>query len=232
MKRVSYMLIAAGLLVMLFPYAREKVADWRQEALLRDTERMLISTAAANREAEVAYGQLSRLLQQESEAAGAESAAWEGPEQNGADTGSSETGQMEASQNQKQDQAIAILTIDKIGLRLPVLEGVTEENMKVTAAHMKETAPLGEVGNSALAAHRARTKGRLFNRLNELEIGDSIKVDSTTGPFTYTVYQILRVEPDDVSVLKANGTDKILTLITCDPVIHATRRLIIQAKSA
>jgi sortase A len=104
--------------------------------------------------------------------------------------------------------------------------------MKSAAAHLKETAPIGEIGNAAIAAHRMRAKGKLFNRLNEVKVGDEIIVETRKGTFTYTVYDLSIVEPTDVSVLNYNDKDKRLTLITCDPVVDPTHRLIVHAAIA
>ncbi|MNP49025.1 Sortase family protein [compost metagenome] len=123
-----------------------------------------------------------------------------------------------------------MIEIPAIDLKLPVLEGATKANMKHAAAHMTETSSLGETGNAAIAAHRARTKGRLFNRLNEVKIGDQIDIAAETGRFVYEVYDISVVEPTDVSVLEPKGDDRMLTLITCDPLKNPTHRLIIHAK--
>jgi sortase A len=56
-------------------------------------------------------------------------------------------------------------------------------------------------------------------------------VDQKGERTVYTVYKTFLVEPTDVSVLRGNKTDKMLTLITCDPVVNATHRLIVQAKA-
>jgi sortase A len=95
---------------------------------------------------------------------------------------------------------------------------------------MAETAALGQVGNAAIAAHRARTPGRLFNRLNEIKLGDEIVVNVQGEQYVYRVYNIKVVDPTDVSVLKSNNQQKLLTLITCDPLVNPTHRLIVQAK--
>ncbi|MGM0882619.1 MAG: sortase [Bacillota bacterium] len=44
------------------------------------------------------------------------------------------------------------------------------------------------------------------------------------------MYKVSIVEPTDVSVLNYNNKDKLLTLITCDPIINPAHRLIIHAK--
>ncbi|MEK4508765.1 sortase [Paenibacillus sp. FSL K6-2524] len=70
----------------------------------------------------------------------------------------------------------------------------------------------------------------MFNRLNEVEVGDEIVIEMGKTSFNYIVYKISRVKPTDVSVLNRNKKDKILTLITCDPLVNPTHRLIVQAK--
>lgn len=234
MKKLSFLLIAAGLLVMLFPYAREWYYDWRQERLLGQMEEQFVQAedSAAEAAKEAAYRELSQLMGQESNAGGLTGEApSEAAPGSASPAAAVEQPSGEPKATPSPNPAIAIITIDKINLKLPVLEGATQENMKLAAAHMKETSPLGETGNAAVAAHRALTKGRLFNRLNELEEGDRIIIDQKNERTEYTVYRTLLVEPTDVSVLRGSKTEKILTLITCDPVVNATHRLIVQAKA-
>lgn len=125
---------------------------------------------------------------------------------------------------------MGVLKIDKIKVNLPILEGVSQKNLKIGAGWMKETTKIGDIGNTALAAHRSHTYGRLFNRLDELEIGDPVMISAQGREYHYVVYNKVVVKPTDVSVLKRNKRDKILTLITCHPLYKATDRLIIQAK--
>ncbi|MOA38190.1 Sortase family protein [compost metagenome] len=125
---------------------------------------------------------------------------------------------------------IAVIEIDKIDLKLPVLEGATKANMRHAATHMTETAPIGQIGNAAIAAHRARKEGRLFNRLNEVEPGDEIKISTKQEKYTYKVIKISVVEPTDISVLNSKDDEKWLTLITCTPLNKSTHRLIVHAE--
>jgi sortase A len=69
----------------------------------------------------------------------------------------------------------------------------------------------------------------MFNRLDELEVGDGIVVETADGSFEYTVFKKHVVEPDDLSVLNKNDRDRVLTLITCTPLYTATHRLVIHA---
>ncbi|WP_313636591.1 class D sortase, partial [Paenibacillus sp.] len=132
--------------------------------------------------------------------------------------------------SQEDDAAEGILTIGNIDLTLPILHGATQENMKKTVASIVNTGKAGEVGNYAVAGHRSRTYGRNFNRLDELTLGDHIEVDNGKEQFEYTVTEKLYVKPDEVWVLEPNGKDKEITLVTCDPIVNPTHRLIIKGK--
>src|SRR5581483_11348435 len=55
------------------------------------------------------------------------------------------------------DQMIGVLEIKKIGLRLPILEGASLDHLSIAAGHLEGTVFPGEMGNSAIAAHRSRT---------------------------------------------------------------------------
>ncbi|MEW9702733.1 class D sortase [Paenibacillus sp. SI8] len=220
MKRLSYVLFFVGLILLLFPLARESYDDWQQEQLLKQALPLVQDTRAVedDNSLKIANEQLTQLL----------NPAAEIQEQESVPQATAPTPEEPASEQQK--VAIAIIKIDKINVKLPVLEGATEQNMRFAATHMKETTPIGEIGNAAIAAHRARTTGRLFNRLDELEIGDQITISVKGIEKNYTVYKKVIVDPSDISVLNGNDKDSVLTLITCDPIVNATHRLIVQAK--
>ncbi|RJE49093.1 MULTISPECIES: class D sortase [unclassified Dehalobacter] len=110
----------------------------------------------------------------------------------------------------------ALLIIEKIGLRIPVLTGVTDHNLKQAAASIIGTGKPGEIGNYCIAAHRSRTYGIQFNRLDELIKGDAIIIETNNQSYTYIVTESMIVEPDKVEVLQNDGQKKQITLITCD----------------
>lgn len=131
---------------------------------------------------------------------------------------------------EKDDRLEGMLHIEKIDLNLPILHGATQENMKTTLASIDNTGQAGQIGNYAIAGHRNRTYGRNFNRLDEMEEGDTIEVDNGEDKYTYTVVEKLYVKPDEVWVLEGNGKDKEITLVTCHPMGKSTHRLIIKGK--
>ncbi|MGG6311306.1 class D sortase [Paenibacillus macerans] len=213
-KKLSLLFIALGLAILITPALLEWKADREQDKLLAMAEQAakVRSDPAVEPELAAGFERVSRLLGEEGDGGlQAEESEPLAPDVDG-------------------QTPIASIEIPAIDLKLPVLEGATKANMKHAATHMTETAPLGEAGNAAIAAHRARTNGRLFNRLNEVKIGDRIGIVTGTGRLDYEVYDISIVEPTDVSVLEPNGEERILTLITCDPLKNPTHRLIVHAK--
>ena len=122
-----------------------------------------------------------------------------------------------------------ILRIPSIDSENVVTEGTSKEALKAALGHESDTVLPGEVGNCVIAGHRNYTFGKFFNRLEEVEIGDMIYIDTPTDTYSYRVYEIKTVKPEDVEILE--NTDKeILTLYTCTPIYIATHRLVVIAE--
>ncbi len=124
---------------------------------------------------------------------------------------------------------IGKMTIDKINLETMIVPGVTQKDLKNAVGWMTSTSFPGDKGNSAMAGHRSHTYGQFFHRLNEVQIGDTIKVETTSGTIVYSVYDTLIVKPEDLSVLNAEKEEE-LTLITCEPLYSDKYRLIVKAE--
>lgn len=125
---------------------------------------------------------------------------------------------------------IGVLTIESIGLTMPVSDGVSKAQLKVAAGWVPQTAPVGNPGNAVIAGHRNYTYGDHFNRLGEVETGDTIQYTSKTGEiFTYEVYETLVLSPDDPAIFEQPEDAEILSLYTCHPIREATHRLIVRA---
>jgi sortase A len=127
------------------------------------------------------------------------------------------------------DNVLGILIIKKINLKLPILEGADQKTLRLGAGHLPETSPIGITGNAAIAAHRNYTYGSKFNRLNELEVGDQITIETNNKVMVYRTIKKFTVFPTDISVLKQSSNQSIITLITCEPMKNPTKRLIVQA---
>ena len=88
---------------------------------------------------------------------------------------------------------------------------------------------LAMIGRCTISGHRT-TYGAPFNRLDELEDGDLIYLETINDDLlTYTVTGIEIVRATDVWILE--GTEKKeLVLTTCHPKYSAARRLVIIAE--
>jgi len=124
---------------------------------------------------------------------------------------------------------LGTVTVDKIGLREPMLKGAGEESLSHGIGVVAEDRLPGVGTNFVLAGHRSFTPGKHFSRLNELARGDEVQIRTAGGTYTYVVERSFLVEPDDMSVLDASPRASELTLITCEPMRDPTHRLIVKA---
>ncbi len=122
---------------------------------------------------------------------------------------------------------LGIMSIPKIDLEVAVGEGVTNRTIRYAVGHFEQTALPGENGNFSVIGHRSYIMGEFFNRLDEVEIGDQITVERDGVLYTYSVYDIMVVEPTDMWVLDETP-DPQITLITCTPIRIATHRLVVK----
>lgn len=122
---------------------------------------------------------------------------------------------------------VALLTIPRLGVSSLVVEGAGERELRLGPGHMTGTSLPGEGGNIGIAGHR----DSFFRPLRLIRRGDQIELSTTERAFHYHVVSTRIVSPEDVSVLRPNGTES-LTLITCYPfhfVGAAPQRFIVRA---
>jgi len=137
-------------------------------------------------------------------------------------------------------EALAVLRIPRLGDWNDdppvVVEGVGVPDLKKGPGHMPGTALPGELGNVVLSGHRT-TYGAPFERLDELQPGDAVVVETRDIWFTYTVRGSQVVAPSAVEVTHpvpgdpdAEPTQRLLTMTTCHPKYSARQRLIVSAE--
>ena len=133
----------------------------------------------------------------------------------------------EESLKQAGDPPLAVLTIDKLDIAVPVYNGTDDFNLNRGVARVKGTAWIDTDGNLGIARHR----DGFFRPLKDIKEGDTIDLQTARGTVTYEVSSISIVDPDDVSVL-APTQERTITLVTCYPfyyVGHAPKRYIVKA---
>jgi sortase A len=127
----------------------------------------------------------------------------------------------------KFEAPIALLTIRRLSLEVPVFEGTEEPVLNRGVGWILDTAKPGEGGNIGIAGHR----DGFFRCLKDIQIGDRIELATPDQKTTYTVDAIQIVIPEDVSVLLPRKRPA-LTLVTCYPfyfIGSAPMRFIVHA---
>mgnify|MGYP000235737260 CR=1 FL=1 len=124
------------------------------------------------------------------------------------------------------------IEIPKLDVDTMVVEGTSLSALRAGAGHYPETPLPGEMGNVAIAGHRT-TYGRPFNRLDELEIGDKIILETPIGTHTYEVLaapSVVLPTDWDLVVNDYPPGGSFLTLTTCHPEGAATHRIVVRAE--
>ena len=105
----------------------------------------------------------------------------------------------------------------------PVLEGVSLDELARGVGHYPGTALPGEVGNFAVAGHRA-THGEPLRDIDRIRRGDRVIVETVNGWYVYELDSDRIVQPSDTWVIDpvpgepdATPTEALVTLTTCNP---------------
>ncbi|MER5949261.1 class E sortase [Streptomyces sp. NPDC001904] len=142
------------------------------------------------------------------------------------------------------DQAYAIISIPRLGLRAPVAQGVSKPNVlnHGYVGHYPGTAQPGGAGNFALAGHR-NTHGEPFRYINRLRRGDTVSVRTKNATYTYVVDKTLaQTSASDGGVINPVPRSRVvpsagyrqpgfyITLTTCTPEYTSKYRLVVWGK--
>jgi sortase A len=124
------------------------------------------------------------------------------------------------------------LVIPALTMDVTVRAGDDWNTLQASVGHLTFSGNPGVRGNMVLVGHND-IYGEVFKRLEELNAGDEIRVQSTNGQwYTYRVREKQVVEPSEVWVLDQSlGQDRpLVTLITCYPYRVNTHRMIVFAE--
>lgn len=120
------------------------------------------------------------------------------------------------------------------------LDGVSWDvaDLGTAAGHLQGTAWLDRPGNVVLAGHVELADGRrgVFANIDQLSIGDPLIITQNGTQHVYTVTELRKVEPDDLTVLYPSASAQ-LTLITCSDYdflrdIYHERLVVVAQRSA
>lgn len=124
---------------------------------------------------------------------------------------------------------MGIVKIPKIGVRLPIYHGATQDTLAMGAGHLYGTdLPVGgKSRHTVVTAHTGMPDATMFDDLNTLKKGDYFYFDVQGKTLRYRVFRINVVEPNDIRLLRREKGRDLATLITCTPYGINTHRLLV-----
>ncbi len=129
-------------------------------------------------------------------------------------------------------KGIGTMTIDKINLKMPIADRAESAQLRVALGLLGGSSQPGTPGYSVILGHRMYTRGRHFNRLDEVTSGTEIVILTKAGrKLTYVAERQATILPSELrSALSQTTSDKELILVTCTPVRVASHRLLVYAR--
>ncbi len=126
--------------------------------------------------------------------------------------------------------SMGFIEIPKIGIRLPVYHGTSEDVLKTSIGHIEGSSlPVGGEGSHCvLSGHRGLPSAKLFSDLDQMREGDTFILTILNETLTYEVDQIRIVLPTDVSTIQLEPGKDYCTLVTCTPYGVNTHRLLVR----
>lgn len=128
-----------------------------------------------------------------------------------------------------------------INLDLPVQDSATRdideltEMLKDGPVRYVDSAKLGEKGNIVIFGHSSQlpvVNNRMykaFNRVPELEAGDTITLEGGGKEFVYSVLSVKKVDANE-GVIDLTKDGSRLTLVTCDTLTGKSARFVLEAE--
>lgn len=128
------------------------------------------------------------------------------------------------------------LSIPKLKIK-DALVTISGDDLMVSLVHYGGTPLPGQYGNAVIFGHSTLPQffsptnyKTIFSLLPTMKIGDEIIVTYDGVKYTYVVYDMVVVEPTDLSPLEQRFDDSFMTIVTCVPPGTYWRRLNVKAK--
>ncbi len=161
-------------------------------------------------------------------------AVWEAPQEEDASV-EEQDASVEVDDTTGLDGVFGIIRMPRLGddWEWIVVDDVDLGSLARGPGHYPDSANPGELGNLAIAGHRSG-HGAPFHNLDELQVGDTIEIQTADGTWTYTVDAgPTIIEPTDVWVIdpvpgsgvEAEPNERRITLTTCHPRYGSTQRM-------
>jgi len=124
--------------------------------------------------------------------------------------------------------AVGRIRIPKIGATYNLVNGTGAAALRAGPGIYDQTPFPGAPGTVGIAGHRT-TYLAPFRNVDDLERGDTLRVEMPYGRFEYEVERSRIVAPTEVSVVRRISYDR-LVLSACHPLYSAAKRIVVFAR--
>lgn len=127
---------------------------------------------------------------------------------------------------------IGYISIAAMNIELPLYVGATRENMNKGATVLGQTSmPIGGMNtNCVIAAHRGTYTSAMFRDIENLTIGDVIRITNPWETLEYEVVKCIAISPDDIEAVKILPGSDMITLMSCHPYPYNYQRYVVFAQ--
>ena len=136
------------------------------------------------------------------------------------------------SLNLSGDGVMGTINIPKIHLELPIYHGTEEPTLEHGVGHLQGTSlPIGgESSHCVLSGHTGLPTMKIFDNLDQLEVGDYFIISVLGEDHAYEVTSVEVVLPDETDSLVIERGRDLCTLVTCTPYGINSHRLLVHAE--
>lgn len=130
------------------------------------------------------------------------------------------------------DGVMGTVVIPKINAKVPIYHTTEDDVLQKGVGHMETTSlPVGGTSSHAvLAGHSGLPSVRIFDDLDQLEVGDYFVVQVLGEDHAYRITSIETVLPDETESLMIQDGKDLATLVTCTPYGINTHRLLVHGE--
>lgn len=131
-------------------------------------------------------------------------------------------------QNINQQQFIAIISIPRVDLKVPISEGINKLNY--SAGTLKPDQKIG-YDNYSIIGHNLynNSKNVLFSKLGKAKKNDIVYLYNKKVLATYKIYTIQTINNSNIDVIK-DTKKAVITMITCSKNNDTKKRLMVRGK--
>ncbi len=209
-------LLAAGVLLFIYPFAADYINAKRQRARVQEY------TVRVQESGQSETDRLWQAAEKYNEELAKTGIRW--------DLSEEEKAEVDSYLVTGDDGCIGYLEIPSIDVRLPIYHGTSSDVLRKGVGHMEGTSlPIGgESTHSVLIGHRGLPSSQLLLHMDRVKVGDTFSITVLGRTMEYEVDQILVVDPSDVSSIAIEDGKDLCTIVTCTPYGINTQRLLVR----